>query len=99
MWSVKVLSHACVEGNDEADPLADLGCLSSRLNPVFGTPNLLASPHTPSLAPSKQARLMPTDVLRCINFSSPLCVRFTSLTANDILRSLDVNIISDTEKS
>ena len=52
---VKVPSHVSVEGINEADRLADLGRLSSPLHPVLSTPNSVASPHTPSFAPSKKS--------------------------------------------
>ena len=100
---VKVPSHVSVEGNNEADRPADLGRLSSPLHPVLSTPNSVASPHMPSFAPSKKARLSPVsqhdspDVSRRIIFSSPACVRFASVTA--ILLSLDLEPIFDTDNS
>ena len=100
---VKVPSHMSVEGNNKADHLADLGRLSSPLHPVLSTPSSVASPHTPSFAPSEKARLSPIlqhdspDVLRRIVFGSPACVSFASVTANDILRSPDLEPIYDTD--
>ena len=94
-----------MEGNNEANRVADLGCLSSPLNPVSNTPSPLVSPHTPLQTPYKKARLSTTsqhdlsEVSRCITFSSPACVRFTSVTANDILRPLDIEPISESDES
>ena len=102
---VRVPSRVTVEGNNEADRLADLGRLSSPLNPVLSTPNSLVSPYTSLLTPCKKARLLPTpqhdlsEVPRCTTFSSPARVRFTSVTANDILRSLDLEPNSNTDNS
>ena len=50
IW-VEVPSHVTVEGNNEADRLADLGRLASPLTPVSHTPTKIVGPDTPCAAP------------------------------------------------
>ena len=102
---VKVPSHVTVEGNNEADRLADLGRLSSPLHPILHTPSTLSDFSAPLVTPFKKARFAATsnydlsEVSRQITFQSPAAVRFSSVTANDILRSLDLEPLSDSDES
>ena len=94
-----------VEGNNEADRLADLGRLSNPLHHVLHTPNAPFDPTSPLATPIKKARSIAAlhyesaDVSRCIEFQSPAFVRFSSIIANDILRSLDLEPLSDSDQS
>ena len=94
-----------MEGNNEADRLADLGRLSSPLHPILHTPSTFSDFSAPLVTPFKKARFAATstydlsEVSRQITFQSPAAVRFSSVTANDILRSLDLEPLSDSEES
>ena len=102
---VKVPSHVTVEGNNEADRLADLGRLSSPLHPILHTPSTFSDFSPPRFTPLKKARFAATsthdlsEVSRKIVFQSPAAVRFSSVTASDILRSLDLEPLSDSDES
>ena len=102
---VKVPSHVTVEGNNEADRLADLGRLSSPLHPILHTPSTFSDCSAPLFTPLKKARFAATsthdlsEVSRKIVFQSPAAVRCSSVTASDILRSLDLEPLFDSDES
>ena len=102
---VKVPSYGTLEGNNEADRLADIGRLSGPLHPILHTRSTLSDFSAPLFIPFKKARFAATssydlsEVSRQITFQSPAAVRLPSVTADDILRSLDLEALSDSDES